>query len=571
LREYRRSAIAGGLIGAAVLVPTAAWYIVGTREATDRAVRLQEGALIEVRDLVTYHAARLASRLDALRVRESERPFYHYQNLYHDPGGAAEGLAVVRSPLASGAPDPLVLAHFQIDDRGQVSLPSVNDSFPELSAEADIAAFCRFLSELEHGMLIPSFASESDPDTERVQVLDRAEWDQYVSADAVYASLTGRETGAASTEPASTTRMDAGENGPVVVRVGSLRWRTLVIESGPVLAAVRQVATPRGVLAQGFAVSPAGVMDWTDAKALGVELSPEPGADLGTAAAVADTGWYLVADPGPAIELASADGRRMSRQFQHTFGLAALAVCAAGLAAVLVVAHSEWLARQRARFAASAAHELKTPLTTLRLYSEMLSEETGDPRRAHEYSSRIAAETARLGRLVTNMLDLARLERGSLQVRPELGDLEAAVRETVSRLQPAVRAEGLEVEVEAEQGLPAVSFDRDALDQILHNLLDNAEKYTRGCARRVARVAVAAHPGGAALTVTDTGRGLSGRARRRLFRSFARDPREDETAGLGLGLPLARALARAQDGDLVYVPGPTGTSFRVEFASSPTQ
>jgi len=491
MRGYRRSAIAGGLIGAAVLVPTAAWYVVGTREASDRADRLQEEALFEVHDLASYHAGRLASRLEALRVRESQRPFYHYQNLYHDPGGAAEGLAVVRSPLASGAPDPLVLAHFQIDDRGHVSLPSVNDSFPELSAESDITAFCRFLSELEHGMMIPSSASESDPATERVQVLDRADWEQYLSADAVYASLTGRDADATQTKPERARRSDAGEDGPVVVRVGSLTWRTLVIESGPVLAAVRQVATPVGAIAQGFAVSPAGVMDWTDAEALGVELGPGPGGDRDIAAAVADTGWYLVANPGPAVELANADSQRTRRQFQHTFGLAALAVCAAGLAAVLVVAHSEWLARQRARFAASAAHELKTPLTTLRLYSEKLSQESGEPGSTLKYSSRIATETARLGRLVTNMLDLARLERGSLQVQPEAGDLSTAVREAVSRLQPALRTEGLEVELEIDEGsragtLAAVSFDRDALDQILHNLLDNAEKYSRGCARRLA-------------------------------------------------------------------------------------
>jgi two-component system sensor histidine kinase KdpD len=107
---------------------------------------------------------------------------------------------------------------------------------------------------------------------------------------------------------------------------------------------------------------------------------------------------------------------------------------------------------------------------------------------------------------------------------------------------------------------PEVWFDRDALCEVLQNLLDNAEKYTRGCADRTVTVALERGGRRARVVVSDHGPGVPPENVRRLFRPFERGGDKDGPAGLGLGLVLCRALARAMDGDLDYEPAPSGGS-----------
>jgi signal transduction histidine kinase len=214
------------------------------------------------------------------------------------------------------------------------------------------------------------------------------------------------------------------------------------------------------------------------------------------------------------------------------------------------VVETERLARQRGRFAAAAAHELKTPLASLRLHSEMLAEGLGDPKQKGVYAARVAAESGRLGRVVSNMLDLARLERGAKIASPRPGDAGAAVERCLDRLRPSLSDAGLEIDVSIAADLPSVMFDEDALCQILDNLLDNAEKYSRSQAERRAEIRVRAADDGVEILVSDTGPGIPSPARRSLFRAFRRPKNDDAPAGLGLGLALARSLARAQGGEL---------------------
>jgi len=138
MRPRRRTTLAAALIGVAVLLPTGAWYVTGSREAARRSQAIEAAAAQGIREDVESKAARLGTRLEDLRLQESMRPFFHYQTLYHDPRGASQGLAVTPSPLASGSPDPLVWAHFQIDESGLVTLPTVSEPLPELTSDADI-------------------------------------------------------------------------------------------------------------------------------------------------------------------------------------------------------------------------------------------------------------------------------------------------------------------------------------------------------------------------------------------------------------------------------------------------
>ena len=566
MTQKQRTLIAAIALAVAVVLPTTAWYLTGASEAARRARFLEKNAIIGLQNEIHRDSDRLATRLEHLRSSEAERPFFHYQSITHDPGGAAEGLAVAPSPLARGVSDPLVWAHFQLDENGLVSLPNVNERFPELSSPKNFARFCSLLADLQNAMAL---GLEEPVDIDggyfegNLFNLRRSEWEQIRDADKVYAAITGRGE-----RPAGRLTGGAGE---VIIRVGPLKWHTMVFGSGPTLAALREVETPLGIRLQGFAVAPSGVEQWLGSDA-SVKIGFTPFSRLPSdrlSSSVADTGWWLNADPSPLVQAARKEGREGILQFRRIFALGAAAVLFSALAVVVVIFQTDRLARQRGRFAAAAAHELKTPLASLRLYSEMLSEGLGKPEQSKVYASRVAAESGRLGRVVSNMLDLARLERGAQIAKPQPGDLGLAVFRCVDRLRPNLEETGLALDLEIEDELPTANFDDDALCQIIDNLLDNAEKYTRDQPERQVEVTVRTATDGIEVRIGDNGPGIRGITRRALFKPFQRPAGDDAPAGLGLGLALARSLARAQGGDLVLAEDQdSGAAFLLTLATT---
>ena len=548
MNQRQRTTVAAIALAVAVILPTTAWYLTGSSEAARRARLLERSAVNALQTTIHRDSDRLATRLERLRSSEADRPFYHYQSLTHDPEGASEGLAVSTSPLAQGVSDPLVWAHFQLDESGLVSLPNVNERFPELSSTKDFARFCSLLAELQNTMAL-GLENPSDLDGGYFEgdliPMRRSEWEQIRDADKVYAAITGRGD--------ASTHRPSDDSGEVIIRVGPLEWHTMVFGSGPTLAALREVETPIGIRLQGFAVAPSGVEQWLGSDAeIPVGFTPFSMLPPNRISSqVADTGWWLSADPAPLVEAARREGRAAVVSFRRIFALGATAVLLSALAVVVVIFQTERLARQRGRFAAAAAHELKTPLASLRLYSEMLSEGLGKPEQSAVYAARVAAESGRLGRVVSNMLDLARLERGAQIAKPQPGDLGAAVVGCIDRIRPNLEGSGLAVDVEIADGLPTASFDDDALFQILNNLLDNAEKYTRSQPHRRVEIAVNDAGDRIEIAVADNGPGVPSSIRRSLFKPFRRPAGDDAPAGLGLGLALARSLARAQKGDLI--------------------
>lgn len=562
---FRRTGLAAVLVAIAVLLPTGAWFVSGSREASRRAATLQHEALENIADRLHRDADRLATRLETLLAREEGRPFYHYQSLYHDPRGAAQGLAVTRSPLAVGTSDPLVLAHFQIDEAGNVSLPTVNERFPELSTDEGFSDFCSVLAELQNGLVVDEMAARrgvtTGEDGSREFELERSDWEQIHLAENVYAALTDdRSASSGSPSALSSQGVDS-----VTVRVGPLTWATIVLDSGPSLAALREVATPDGLRLQGFTFANEAISEWLGEQTTFVPVDPLGEHSVTTP--VAATGWYLTSDAGAAVREAIEAGDVVRRQFRSSFALGSVAALCAAFAVVMIVAQTDRLARQRARFAAAAAHELKTPLATLRLYSEMLSEGLGSPDQSRNHASRIVPEVRRLGRVVSNMLDLSRLERGSPLAQPAAGDLAEATIECVDRLRPALEQAGIAVESAVAPDLPTAWFDRDALCQIVDNLLDNAEKHTRGVEARTAKITVDGDAVSLRLTVSDNGPGIPRRVQRDLFRPFARH--SEDIAGLGLGLAVARSLARAQHGELDFVDNAEGATFVLTLPAVP--
>jgi signal transduction histidine kinase len=559
MRFWRsRTTLALVLTTAALVVPCGAWYIVGSREVQRTVDQIELPPRQFASNTAIQLAQRVQDRLQTLLESESNRPFYQYQSLYHDPRGASEGPSVTPSPLAQGPTDPLIRAYFQINPAGRVTLPTLPEANLEGENLGQLAAQHAIQNDLEaaaHGSACVAHLQKGPP--QHLEVMESDAWVQNAQAARIYSDIKSG-TNAATLFANDELRLTNGQR-KVTIGVGEFQWCSMQTSNGPCLVALRNVTTPEGVLVQGVVISSEAVADTLKNAALPARFMPNATAGSYVAGArLRNTGWYIVVSAAREFAAADALARHNWISFLQLFWAGAGAASVAGLCVVALVWRSERLARQRSQFAASAAHELRTPLAGLRMYSEMLADGLGDPTRTRDYAHRVAEEAARLGRVVSNVLGFTRLERGTLQIRPEPGDLAAAVRECVERQRPALEAAGARVELSIPDQFPEVPFDRDAIAGIVQNLVDNAEKYTRSARDREIHIALSSADDSVTLSVRDRGPGIPADVREKLFRPFVRGNRDDAPAGLGLGLVLVKAMAEAHEGRVNCADAPGG-------------
>lgn len=278
-------------------------------------------------------------------------------------------------------------------------------------------------------------------------------------------------------------------------------------------------------------------------------------------------GWEVVFLEDPSTTQGSA-GRGVLLVSVVMVALFVATILASGTLLLTQARRSESEAMRKTSFVANVSHEFKTPLTTIRLYAELLEQgRVRDVSQQQGYLQIIGAETGRLTRLVNNVLDFSRLEQGRKKYAMESRDIAADVARIIDTQEPRLREEGM-VLIRSLPGAPVLAqVDRDAIEQILLNLLDNACKYA--AAGREVEVRLETKPGGVRLTVSDRGPGVPTEHRAKIFEKFHRidDTLTAGKAGTGLGLGIARQLARGMGGDLRFEPREGGGArFVVEIA-----
>jgi signal transduction histidine kinase len=257
-----------------------------------------------------------------------------------------------------------------------------------------------------------------------------------------------------------------------------------------------------------------------------------------------------------------------ARTIKLTLGLLiASLVLAIGVGSWLIVTDLNrqlTLARQKTDFVSNVSHELKTPLTSIRMFSELLAEgRVTEPAKQRSYFNIITAETARLTRLINNVLDFSRMERGEKKYNIRDCDLIGIARETFETYRPHLENNGFHVECQFTQSTMPIKGDCDALAQIIVNLLSNAEKYSNS--RKEIALQAEQRDGPlpcAEVRVFDRGPGVPRGSEEKIFEKFyrAHDSLSSGIQGSGLGLTLARQIARAHGGDVVYQPREGGGS-----------
>jgi PAS domain S-box-containing protein len=223
-------------------------------------------------------------------------------------------------------------------------------------------------------------------------------------------------------------------------------------------------------------------------------------------------------------------------------------------------AEVEHALEMRDEFVAIASHELSTPMTSLRLAMETLTSGEATGSAADRILAAAARQTAKMTRLVGELLDVTRMRANRLVLQPVEMDLRAVVHEVTSRLEPLARKAG---NVFTTRGPSPVlgCWDRARIDQVVSNLIENAIKHAPG-AQIV--VDVGSSHGQAVLEVSDRGPGISPDRLPRIFDRYERATSALTNGGLGLGLYIVREVVQAHGGEVTVESSPgAGTTFRV--------
>jgi signal transduction histidine kinase len=275
---------------------------------------------------------------------------------------------------------------------------------------------------------------------------------------------------------------------------------------------------------------------------------------------------------GLKIAFAESEDKALSKQwsFQRSFYLLALLLV---LSVTLFGAYLLWrdvrrdvrMAEMRSQFVSSVSHELKTPLTAIRMFAETLRlGRSKNLKTQKEYLDTIVSESQRLTRLLNNVLDFSKIEQGKRIYRLEPTSLSEIIQAAARAMKYPLSQQGFELNVLTEEDLPDVRVDKDALEQAILNLLNNAMKYS-GESHEI-DLRLERKDDQALIQVIDRGVGIDPREQTRIFEKFYRVPmpENERIVGTGLGLTLVSHIVKAHGGNIEVESAPgKGSTFSI--------
>ncbi len=238
-----------------------------------------------------------------------------------------------------------------------------------------------------------------------------------------------------------------------------------------------------------------------------------------------------------------------------------LATLAADLEAM--VAKLDAAERARRQLVAAVSHDLRTPLTTLRLIAEGLEDDIFEPDRRREQLRLVATHVRTLGSLIDDLFELSRLEAGDIRWSIEQVRLDELLRETIEAMRPHADAGRVMIRTELDGGLAPARGNPEQLQRVLFNLIQNAIRHTPPDGSVVVR-AEPAPDRGVEIEIADTGPGIDPEARGRIFEPFVQGPSRvaGSNGASGLGLAIARAIVEAHGGRIWLADRSPGTYVR---------
>ena len=210
--------------------------------------------------------------------------------------------------------------------------------------------------------------------------------------------------------------------------------------------------------------------------------------------------------------------------------------------------------RLRNSLLSALSHDLRTPLAVVYGLADTLATLPALPDGGRELAQQLQQESRRINAMVNNLLDMARLQSGAVQLRLEWQPIEEVIGSALQAMKPLLT--GHELVTELAPGLPLINLDAALIERVLCNLLENAAKYTPADSR--IGITAAVHDDQLRLSVMDNGPGLPPGREEALFEKFARAKNESTTPGVGLGLAICRAIVQAHQGRIWAESSPSG-------------
>ncbi|MDF1700135.1 MAG: HAMP domain-containing sensor histidine kinase [Planctomycetota bacterium] len=606
-RPRRRGILGRPLLLFAVLLlgPAAGFCVLGwnsvVREHVFRVREMHRGA----QDLLARRMHDAVVELERIRLAETDRDYFEYQSEYLPQGQVTQQLGFQASTLNRASADSRILGWFSWElHRGKAwNKPEV---FPESNQEL------RDTFTPAYGQALRQRVQRAPKDADlRTGRGRKASYSQRVvsaneESGALQEDLELQRRGAQAEDLQYLENFKKrARDAKIEVRYSPFRYlaRPKTVP-GPTMIAWRMVWIPaeqkrfREVkhdrwLIQGYILDP-GTMFPTEWESMGtseIVRGDRIGTPHGRGVFTRSLALALDAEiagvtalPGglpsvydPQLELAAradlgqARKRWVNARNRFLFLVAGLVFVVAVGFFVLVrsVRREVVLASRKEDFVAAITHELKTPLTGIRMYADMLREGwVQSPEMADTYATRILEETERLGHLVNQVLDLAALERGVASLNAQMGDLGEAVASAVALLQAKADEAGVALHTEVAEGVPEFPFDPQLVRPMVLNLVDNAIKYSAKAEVKQVTVGVRKEGERVILSVADRGIGIDPKARKMVFEPFQRagDEMTREAPGVGIGLALVKRYAEAHNArvHLASEPG-AGTTVEVRF------
>jgi len=521
--------------------------------------------------------------LTALVRREEDRPFEHYRSYYVSESSGT----TIRSPLADAPEETFILDYFLESPDGTLASPRLDDG-----AQVTLALVQRLLAsgfgggarqpaaeqrrqQLPGTTLALSKAKQKDAFSKKnvasdsyLRQLNRgaesrrdrvAKLSQSVARNVMpYSEGEEQEAYRQELELDDASEPIIWEAIDVVLEslVGQrLDERHLVLYRSAIIDAV--------TYRQGFVVDANQLVQWLAAQVL-------DGSELATRVEV-------ISAPSEETSYA-ADGFRYRHQFAEPFDSLASVLTldplpeAGGVSFVYLLSALTLLtgtaglvgiyrmvtvrlayAERRQNFVSAVSHELKTPLTAIRMYAEMLRDGlVSNEEKRHQYYEVITNESERLTRLVNNVLELSKLERRDRSLSPVPGPLLPVLKEAREVITPHAAGEGFAIALDVAADLPDAIYDRDALLQVLFNLIDNAVKYSKSAQTREILLRARRKDDTVEISVSDRGPGVSEAHLKHVFEPFYRVEAEltRRSQGTGIGLALVRGLIESMGGSV---------------------
>jgi len=210
------------------------------------------------------------------------------------------------------------------------------------------------------------------------------------------------------------------------------------------------------------------------------------------------------------------------------------------------------LSERRSKFVSSVTHELKTPLTNIRMYIEMLEQGIArDPEREQDYFRILGSESTRLSRLINNVLEFSKLEKKQRHLDLQVGSFEEVIQEVTDVMQPKLQQDGFTLKVEKQEIRP-FKYDREVMVQILVNLIENSMKFGKFAPQKEITVRIRPENNRMKISVADTGPGIPPQDLKRVFDDFYRvdSTLSRATGGSGLGLAIVKKFVVAMGGSV---------------------